>query len=309
MDRRRRLPFLGKRELATRANERAGNFEKAGNPDEAIKQYERACRLDPSWSVPFYNLGLLHKYSGDWERALVCNRRASELDPKDQAAWWNLGIAATALGRWKAARSAWRGAGVPVPDGDGPIDYPCGQTPIRLNPENGAEVVWTERLDPARAIIRSIPLPESGFRFADIVLNDGAPKGYRKLGEHDVPVFDCLGLLEASVFSTWVAEVELHALESDAGPTAIDRLIELAEKHACAAEDWSTSIASACRACDEGRPHPEHDRAASTSAGPRRVAIAARSAEQARTLLDDWKPQSGGAEVLTLDVVLPSDAS
>ncbi len=151
--------FLGKRARASRANERGRQLADQGRGDDAILEYDRACRLDPTWSVPLYNLGLVHKYSGDWERSLRYNKQATERDPDGQDAWWNLGIAATALGRWEIARTAWRGAGVAVPDGDGPIDFPCGWTPIRLNPEADAEVVWSERLDPARALIRSIPLP------------------------------------------------------------------------------------------------------------------------------------------------------
>ena len=165
--------FLGKRARASRANERGRELARVGRAREAIQEYERARRLDPTWSMPAYNLGLIYKYSGDWERSLQFNERATELDRDDQAGWWNLGIAATALGRWDLARSAWRGAGLEVPDGDGPLDYPCGRTPIRLNPETDGEVVWSQRLDPARAEIRSIPLADSGFRFADVVLNDG----------------------------------------------------------------------------------------------------------------------------------------
>ena len=34
----------------------------------------------------------------------------------------NLGIAVTALGRWDVARSAWHGAGLQIPEGDGPLE-------------------------------------------------------------------------------------------------------------------------------------------------------------------------------------------
>ena len=89
------------------------------------------------------------------------------IDKKDKAAWWNLGIAATALGRWDVARSAWRGFGINMPKGDGPIDFPCGTCPIRINPDGDAEVVWAERIDPARAELLSIPFPESNHRWKD----------------------------------------------------------------------------------------------------------------------------------------------
>ena len=181
---------FSKRRRASRANELGLQLRRSQQLAAAIHEYERAIRIDPTWAVPFYNLGLLHKYEGDWALSLEANLRATELDPSDQAGWWNLGIAATALERWDVARFAWRGAGVKdVPDGAGPVDLPCGQTPVRLNPEGDAEVVWCQRLDPARARIESIPLTD--YCFGDIVLNDGAAVGYRMLGDEKVPVFNC----------------------------------------------------------------------------------------------------------------------
>jgi hypothetical protein len=296
--------FLGKRARASRANERGRELDRLGRAGDAIREYEHACRLDPTWSVPHFNLGLVHKYAGEWEHSLRSNLKASELDPDDKGAWWNLGIAATALARWDTARSAWRGAGLAVPDGTGPIDFPSGRTPVRLNPDTDGEVVWTDRLDPARAAIRSIPLPQSGFRFDDIVLHDGAAKGYRQIGGREVPVFDCLALLTASPFSTWVAEVELGVPEVDAMPSAIELLIDLAESRALAAEDWSTSINPICKACSEGRPFADHDHPRRAITGPRRVAIAARDGEVVRSIVEEWEPQARGARVLSLDIVL-----
>src|SRR5262249_40245091 len=145
---------------------------------EAIELYQRAVRTAPAWPAPLYNLGLLFKNERQWQESLDYNRRATTIDPKYQAAWWNLGIAATALGRWDMARRAWRGFGIEVPSGDGPIELPCGYGPIRLNPKGDAEVVWAYRIDPARAVLASIPFPESKHGWRDVVLNDGAPTGY-----------------------------------------------------------------------------------------------------------------------------------
>jgi hypothetical protein len=193
-----------------------------------------------------------------------------------------------------------------VPDGEGAVDYPCGRAPIRLNPEAEGEVVWSERLDPARSILRSIPLPESGFRFADVVLNDGAATGYRKLDDDEVPVFNCLGLLQASRFSIWVADVQTDEAETVAAG-AFELLHDLANERALAAEDWSTTIRLLCNACSEGRPHSGHDHF-STGVGPRRrVAVAAPEPEQARRLLDDWEARVEPVTVLALDLAL--DAS
>jgi len=305
-----RNPFtaLIKRARANRANERGRELDRQGLEAEAIAAYEHASNLDPRWSVPFYNLGLIYKYRRDWQLSLRQNQRAVELDASDVAACWNLGIAATALSRWAVARSAWRAAGVSIPDGEGPIDYPCGRTPVRLNPTTEGEVVWSRRLDPARAMIESIPLPQSGFRYGDIVLNDGAAKGYRMLGEQEVPVFDCLDLLSPSSFSTHVAQVALGE-EGSEPPSPIDLLVELAVERRLAAEDWSTSFQILCKACSEGRPHAGHEHEHREVNGPHRIAIAALDEEQARALLDEWLPRSGGARLISFEVALSAAPS
>jgi tetratricopeptide (TPR) repeat protein len=282
------------RERAEARNERGRQLDRKGRTREAIREYELAREADPDWSVPHYNLGLIYKYAGDWRRSLECNQRAAALDPADQAGWWNLGIAATALGEWREARRGWRGCGIDVPEGDDPLDFPCGRTPVRLRPREDAEVVWSQRLDPARASILNIPFPESGFRWKDVVLNDGAPNGYRMLEDQEVPVFDCLALLERSAFSTFVAEVEM-ASAGDA-----DQLAELAASCGLAAEDWSTSVEVLCKACSEGRPHARHDHAAPDVKGPHRIAIAARCMEDVRKLVDDWRAQARSVRILSI---------
>lgn len=292
------LTFFGKRARASRANEHARELDAEGKTEEAIAEYERARDLDPKWAVPVYNLGLVYKYRSEWQLSLDHNQLASQLDPSDQAGWWNLGIAATALGRWDVARAAWRGAGIAIPEGEGPIDFACGTTPIRLNPETEAEVVWAHRLDPARAVLRSIPLPESGFRYGDIVLNDGAATGYRKLEGREVSVFNCLALLTRSQFSTWVLEVEIDP-ESDSG--TMERLLELATECDLAAEDWSTSLRMMCKACSEGHPHDDHEHEPEDPGLRHRIAIAAPDSERARRLVDDWKAGATGVTIVTFE--------
>ena len=289
-----------RRGRANRANERGRELDRQGRTTEALAEYERACRLDPEWSVPFYNIGLVHKYAGRWELSLQHNQRAVERDASDTDACWNLGIAATGLGRWDLARRAWRAAGIAVPDGTGPIDFPCGRTPVRLNPATDGEVVWCDRLDPVRAAIRNIPLPESGFRFRDIVLHDGAANGYRKLGDQERPVFDCLLLLERSAFSTYVAQIQPG--DQSSWDAVMNRLADDALDREMAAEDWTSSVAFICEACSTGRPHEQHHHERIVHEGPHRVAIAAPAEPDARALIAAWLPHSTGARLLQFDV-------
>jgi tetratricopeptide (TPR) repeat protein len=290
---------MTKRMKAAAANDKAMRLEKRGRFDEAAEQYNKAAALDPSWSAPLYNLGLLYKQQRDWERSLDANRRATAISAKNKAAWWNLGIAATALGRWDVARAAWRGFGIDVPDGNGPLDFPCGVTPIRLNPDADAEVVWAHRLDPARAVLITIPFPESGHRWSDRVLNDGAPNGYRMYEGKEVPVFDALQLLERSPFGTYVAEVRMPDTRR-----YVEQLAHLAADMGGSAEDWSTSVRIICKACSEGRPHGDHDHKPAPTDGAHRIAIAARGRDHASDILYAWESDKDDVHVESLDDAL-----
>lgn len=283
---------LTKRRRASRANARGRELQARGDQRGAIARYLEAAALDPDWDAPLYNLGLIYKHAAQWQAAFDANLRATELGPDDQANWWNLGIAATALGRWSEARRAWRGAGIAVPDGEGPVDWPCGYHPIRLNPSSEGETVWSQRIDPARARLSNIPL--AGFCFGDVVLHDGAANGYRQLDGREVPVFDCLALLEPSQLSTWCVEIELAP--SEACDAAFGELEGLAEARGFAAEDWTRSIRRLCKACSEGRPHEQHA-PAKLGKGPHRIAIAAHTRGEVNDLLDDWRPGRFGARL------------
>jgi tetratricopeptide (TPR) repeat protein len=282
-------------------NERARALDEEGRFEDAIRGYERAAAADPSWSVPAYNLGLAYKYCGRWQRSLEWSDKATRLNPGDEGAWWNLGIAATALGLWDEARRAWRGSGLSVPDGEGPLDMPCGRTPVRLNPNQEAEVVWCQRLDPARSAIESIPLPESGYRWGDVVLNDGAPNGHRMLDGKEVPVFDCLELLESSLYATFLAEVTMEDSEKD-----MEILAEMAFQRDGSAEDWTTSIQLLCRACSEGTPHEEHPHEEPPPPGAHRIALAARNLQHVEKILADWRKLRSKVKVQSLEQLLDS---
>lgn len=289
---------------AGRYNAKAARLKDQGRVDEAIEQYRKAIKADPRWSVPWYNLGLIYKYQRHWADSLECNRKAAKFDPTDGPAWWNMGIAATALGDWAEARRAWAGFGIELPPGDGPIEMKIGLTPIRLNPDTEPEVVWCQRIDPARAIIDNIPLPESEHRYGDLLLHDGAPMGTRKLHDHEVPVFNELQILEQSEFGTYEASID-GATSKD-----VELLVELAHEQNLAAEDWSANIRRLCKACSEGRPFDDehkgehnHDRAPGPMSD-RRIAIAALREEKVHHLLELWREKAPHAEIVAVECAL-----
>lgn len=287
---------------AQQCNEQGRDLQEAGQFDEAADAYRRAVALAPDWATPLYNLGLICKHQKMWQQSLDYNRQAAALDPANQPAWWNMGIAATATGNWALARQAWRGFGIALPEGEGPIDFPCGISPIRLNPEGDGEVVWGHRLDPARMVLLSVPLPESGYCWGDTVLNDGAPVGHRQYQGREVPVFNALEILEASECGTFVAQVRLPPDEA-----LIRQLAEIAARQHGAAEDWSSSVKMICRACSEGRPHETHE--TSLPEGAHQIGIAARDRAHATAILREWETGRKDIHVEWLEAALVRHAA
>lgn len=170
----------------------------AGDDDEALALYAQFLALRPDHAAAHYNVGLIHKYRGDWQASREANRRAVELDPADEASNWNLAIAATALNDWHTAREVWHRLGYGIAPGDQPIAADFGRALTRLNPDGDPEVVWGRRVDPVRLHIENVPLPSSGYRFGDVVLHDGAATGQRVSEGREYAVFNAFGLHQPS---------------------------------------------------------------------------------------------------------------
>lgn len=272
--------------LANYYNKKGMKYLNVGNDTEAIRYYMKAIRADAKWSTPHYNLGLVHKYRDEWAESYRCNAEAMRLRPTDEAAIWNMGIAATALSNWVEARRAWQAYGIDIPYGTGPIDGDFGSTPIRINPESEAEVVWTRRIDPARAVITSVPLPASGHRCGDLLLHDGAPIGTRISNGREVSVFNELAILVPSTLTTFAVTINVKN---------IDDLVAFEDScdfEGCTAEDWST-IRIICKECSEGRAHNhDHPTEEPKIEGEHYFGIAASTIDKATAAVSSWV--SGG---------------
>lgn len=240
---------------AAELNEAGREHLQRADLQAAEKAFTAALERRPDYPSAWFNLGLVHKVRRDWPTCARCFRRYVELTGagEDDPGWWNLGIAATALRAWETARRAWRAYGIEIQEGEGPIEENFGLTPVRLDPLGNPEVVWCLRIDPARAIVRSVPLPGSGHRWGDVVLHDGEPKGERDWQGRTYPVFDEIERWEASDLPTLRAEVFC------ATPADAQALTDLFGSVGLAAEDWTESVRMLCRACSEGRPHKTHD--------------------------------------------------
>lgn len=249
---------------ADRLNQRGCACADAGDLDAALSFYQRAIDRVSEFESAWFNMALVYKQRRQWDQALDCNEHAAALGGEEgDPAWWNLGIAATALRRWDAARNAWRRFGTPVPDGTGELRMDLGPALVRLDPDGRAEVVWGQRVDPARIIVTNVPTPDSGHRWGDVVLHDGVPNGERMAQGQVYGVFDELERWQPSAIPTVQVQVTL-AREPDA-----QALTELFRQAGYAAEDWTAA-------------NP-----VKSSAAERRFGLAA-PLDQATRLLADW---------------------
>lgn len=259
----------------------------AGRLREAARYFLALTRRVPDYAAYHYMQGLAHKYLREWRASLECNLRSIALRPgenDDPASHWNAGIAATALGDWDEARRHWQSCGIPLPGESGRMDGDFGQACIRLNPWSNGETLHARRIDPVRARLLNVPFPESGFRYGDVVLHDGASTGRRRYGDTEVLVFNAMERLEPSPFKTYTAFITCS------GPNAADALTESQMPGIGYIEDWTDSVVNLCLRCSYGAPHVQghhHDREGWNP--ERTVGIAAQSEASAKAVLRAWK--------------------
>lgn len=142
------------------------------------------------------------------------------------------------------------------------------------------------RLDPARIRIESVPLPDSGHRWGDVVLHDGEPVATRHAAGSNHFVFNQLARWEASPTPT------LRATVSADSPGVIDALLTALESAGLTAEDWATHTTTSCVACSTDTHHqamaaataPHHEHA---------VGIAATLGE-AQPVIEAWERSHDG---------------
>ena len=273
----------------------------AGELAQAAGYFAKLVKQFPDDSSYHYMQGLTAKNRLDWHTALAANLRAIECaEAFDEAAHWNAAIAATALHDWHTARRMWAACGISVPEGEGEICADFGIAVIRLNPWANGETVYARRIDPVRAQIINVPLPESGWRFGDIALHDGAPTGTRPSpdGQGEVHVFNAFERWRPSETPTHTAFVR--------SPVAADAqaIAALLNEHGWHSEDWTQSLRYICLRCSYGIPHEHTDAApsveqADTWQTERSIGIAAPAAQSAEleTALQNWAAAAPGREV------------
>lgn len=220
----------------------------AGDLEAEMAALVALTEADPELAWPWFDLGTRHKWLRQWPESVNANLEALARtpDPTGTAEAWNLGIAATALGEWELARKAWDAFGVDIPDGDGPIQADFGRAAIHLNPaprfhepellldgvRYADEVVLAKRLCPATARISTVPVPEAGHRFGDVILYDGDAVAQATLDGVAMPVFNEIMLLEPSAYPT------LGVIVPNVGDDALGDLTGLFREQGLGAEIW-----------------------------------------------------------------------
>lgn len=287
---------------AQQAKDRAYAAFDEGDLDGAATAFSELVALQPDSADFAYMQGLVAKYRGDWRLSLSENLRSIALRKQpDEASHWNAGIAATALGEWAEARRQWLACGIKVPAGEGPIEDMKATASLRLNPWGYGETLFAQRIDPARAYLRNVPLPVSGFRFGDLVLHDGAATGERTWNGRKVPVFNVLDRLQRSEFATFAVFLDCPTPE-DAG--ALDSAMA---PGLGLIEDW-TNVSHICLRCSYGALHYHLDADDSRWNPQRNFGIAAQGRAVVDHLLDNWVAQGPGRiveSVIACDEPMP----
>jgi hypothetical protein len=265
----------------------------AGNLAEARARFDALLAVAPNAPDYHYMQGLVCKYLGDWPVSLHHNLRSIALRTEgDEASRWNAAIAATAIGDWNQARRQWADCGIDIPENRGAIDATFGVASIRLNPWSSGETLFGRRIDPVRARLINVPLPDSGYRYGDVVLHDGAATGQRRFHQSMVPVFNAMQRLEASEFHTFAVFVTCPQREDLAA------LVDARVPGVAFIEDWTDGIFHYCLRCSYGAPHRHRDEDTNANADvwrpERSLGIAAQSRHSVAKLLAQWKSKGNG---------------
>lgn len=248
--------------------------------DTAAGALARAVRLPGGDQRQYwFDLALAHKFRRDWPAARDAGLAAAErgVEPEGDPTWWNLGIAATALREWALARRAWRGYGIELDAEGGPVEQDFGLTPLRIDGRQSPEVVWAQRLCPARARVVSVPLPSSGRHWGEVVLHDGVPNGTREWNGSTHPVFDEIELFEPS-------DTPTYSVKLDASGDDVDALTDWFVHAGWGVEDLG-DVRLLCASCSEGHVDASHDHAR----GEAGTVLIAAPLDAINSTLTDWR--------------------
>ena len=259
-------------------------YNRKGDVYTAVKLYKKVIRLAPDWVQPYLHLSVLYKDRADWKTCLHYTQKSLQFDPESTQAWTILGLAYTAMKKWKGARQAWNQLGYGFRETDRSTDFDLGAIALCLNPRTQPEVVWARQLDPARAVVLSIPQPGTGHRYLDTILFDPSSEGTQIVGAKKRPAYNELQILRSSPFKTFSVELQ------EVTDAQIDTLARLCSDEGVGFDNWSA--ATHLYLPPAGREHPEfhlHPFPKETGAHQVLVGMAAKSLRPLQRILKNWE--------------------
>lgn len=263
---------------------KAKEYDICNDHYNAIKLYKKVIRLSPQWGEPYRCLGEIYKYRREWKPSFYYIQKALEINPDNEKSWWSLGIVATALKKWRWAREAWNKVGYQLRRNNKALVLDMGAVPVRLNPKGKAEIVWATRIGPVRAVIESIPHPDSGKNYHDIVLLDTEPSGFHIVKNKRIRVYDELEVIKTSRYKTFSVVLET------ADTKAINILDRLCLDADLGFDNWSKATHSLVRKNNQSLPeYHSEDLDFSYLHEAYLVAIAAHSEKEVQQVLKNWE--------------------
>ena len=91
-------------------------FVKDNDPARAIALYERALKLDPSWTVPINSLALIYGNIGEYEKSLETLKKLASLTPEDPNVYESMGHTLFQMGKIDDAIESFKKALAIKPD-------------------------------------------------------------------------------------------------------------------------------------------------------------------------------------------------
>ncbi len=179
--------------------------------DEALGAFEVALSAAPDDAVGWADLARLHQIRRRWAKGLAAARQALEHAPDLRPARWTAATCATAIGDAEAA-DLWRAldhlpagfddGGRPRVEGLPAVEVVIGPGLPGGGPEV-VEAVWVHPTSPVHGRVASPTVLDLPADFDDVLLWDPVPRGFRPVGDAEVPCFTALAVLGAGGAETW----------------------------------------------------------------------------------------------------------
>ncbi|MEL6667369.1 MAG: hypothetical protein AAFP08_00270 [Bacteroidota bacterium] len=255
----------------------ARRYDEVGDLYHAVKLYKRVAKLVPDWVDPFRALGAIYSKRLEWKPAYHYWQKTVSLAAEDREAWWQLGIAATGLSKLGIAQAVWNKFGLDKID----LSKPLG---LRIQHQDGFEVLWMQCLDPGRARIMSIPHPTSGLRYRHLMLYDRRDVvGTHVVSNRRVAIFNGLAPIKASPFQTH--SCLLHTGEEG----MISQLEKLCHEAGIGFEVWSNATRSMTPENSAAFPEYYSNLLPKDQSETALVAMAAIHPAEIERVLNDWQ--------------------